>query len=431
MTGTAVDPLTKARRKNSRLIIGLMSGTSADGVDACLCEIAGFGAKSSVQIKHLASLDYPLSIRTLLTDTIANLNVEQVARLNFLIGRIFAAAALKCIEEAGYTPAEIDAIASHGQTLIHLPNANHDLLPVPATLQVGDISIIAQITGILTIGDFRPADMAQGGQGAPLVPYADFLLFRDPKLGRVIQNIGGIANLTYLPPACTQEDVIAFDTGPGNMIIDALARILTQGKASMDTDGKLAFSGTVNRQFLSRLMSDEYYATPPPKSTGREMFGVQYARKILDEYGQFAPGSRERLEGREPPENPEPPASKEPWDPAGHFRDIIATVSELTVQTIVSSYKSWVLPKGPIHEVILGGGGAQNPYFVQGLKRELSLVNPDVRVLAHKHLGIPDKAKEALAFAILGNDLIGCIANNIPNATGAAKPVAMGKLAFP
>ncbi|HHY17821.1 MAG TPA: anhydro-N-acetylmuramic acid kinase [Firmicutes bacterium] len=407
------DLISKTRAKDSRLIVGLMSGTSADGVDACLCEITGFGAGAGICVKHLSSIDYPSAVRTLLINKIGSLNVEEVARLNFLIARSFADSALKCIEEAGYHPSQIDAISSHGQTLIHLPNTNHELLPVPATLQVGDISVIAQLTGILTVGDFRPADMAQGGQGAPLVPYADFLLFRSPTLGRIVQNIGGIANLTYLPPGCTPNEVIAFDTGPGNMVIDAVVGILTQGKATMDTGGKIGLSGTVNHEFLNHLMSNEYFAKPPPKSTGREVFGIQYAKMILEEYGQYVPEHQNQ------------------WDPFSHFRDIVATISELTVQTIVSSYKAWVLPKGPIDQVILGGGGAWNPYFAQGLQKKLSQVNPNIRILTHKDLGIPDKAKEALAFAILGNNLIGCIPNNVPAATGAKKPVVMGKLALP
>lgn len=407
--------LTRICSKPSRMIIGLMSGTSADEVDACLCEISGFGPDTRARVVHLASVDYPSHVRHLLTHKIGSLDVEEVARLNFLIARVFAQATLKCIEEADYDKSDMDLIASHGQTLAHFPDTDHESLPVRATLQVGDISVIAQLTGIVTVGDFRPADMAQGGQGAPLVPFADYILFRDASLGRIVQNIGGIANLTYLPPGCTPEDVIAFDTGPGNMVVDAVVDMLTQGKQTMDTDGKLAFSGTVNRLFLDHLMSNEYFAKLPPKSTGREAFGQQYTAEILDEYKHFLG------------------TSGESWDPVPYLEDIAATVSELTVQSIISSYKSWVLPKGPIDEVILGGGGARNAYFVTRLKQELSKLNPctKVKVLTHQDFGISDKAKEALAFAILGNQFIGGMANNIPSATGAARPVVMGKLALP
>lgn len=408
-----INLLSQISSKPSKIVIGLMSGTSADGVDACLCEISGFGTKTKAVPKHLTSLDYPSSVRNLLTHKIGSLQVEEVARLNFLIAHVFAETALKCIEEAGYNASEIDLIASHGQTLVHFPDKNHESLPVPATLQVGDISVIAQRTKILTVGDFRPADMAQGGQGAPLVPFADLLLFGNPAIGRVVQNIGGIANLTYLPPACTPENLVAFDTGPGNMVVDAIVETLTHGKATMDTDGNLAFSGTVNHEFLNYLMSNKYFVKPPPKSTGREAFGMQYANKILNEYRHYVP-SHERS-----------------WDPVCHLRDIVTTVSELTVQTIVSSYKSWIVPQGPIDEVILGGGGTRNRYFVTRLQEELCSLNPCAKVLTHQDFGISDKSKEALAFAILGNQFIGGMPNNIPAATGAKGPVIMGKLALP
>jgi anhydro-N-acetylmuramic acid kinase len=408
-----IDWLTKIRSKPTRMAIGLMSGTSADEVDACLCEISGFGQETSARVVHLASLDYPSHVRHLLTHKIGNLNVEEVARLNFLVARVFAQSVLKCIEEADCDASDIDFIASHGQTLAHYPDTGHEHLPVRATLQVGDISVIAQLTQIVTIGDFRPADMARGGQGAPLVPYADLVLFGDPSLGRVVQNIGGIANLTYLPPGCIPETVVAFDTGPGNMVIDAIVDTLTQGKQTMDTDGKLAFSGTVNQEFLNYLMSHEYFAKIPPKSTGREAFGVQYTAKILDEYKRFVGAPAER------------------WALRSYLADIVATVSELTVQTMVAAYRWWILPRGPIDEVILGGGGARNAYFVTRLREELLQINPCIKVLTHQDFGISDKAKEALAFAILGNQFVGGLSNNIPAATGASGPVVMGKLALP
>ena len=403
--------LTRICSKPSRMIIGLMSGTSADEVDACLCEISGFGPDTRARVVHLASVDYPSHVRHLLTHKIGSLDVEEVARLNFLIARVFAQATLKCIEEADYDKSDMDLIASHGQTLAHFPDTDRESLPVRATLQVGDISVIAQLTGIVTVGDFRPADMAQGGQGAPLVPFADYILFRDASLGRIVQNIGGIANLTYLPPGCTPEDVIAFDTGPGNMVVDAVVDMLTQGKQTMDTDGKLAFSGTVNRLFLDHLMSNEYFASS----------------RLSQQAGKLLASSIRRRSWM---------STSTSWahprivDPVPYLEDI-ATVSELTVQSIISSYKSWVLPKGPIDEVILGGGGARNAYFVTRLKQELSKLNPCTKVLTHQDFGISDKAKEALAFAILGNQFIGGMANNIPLATGAARPVVMGKLALP
>ncbi len=408
-----MDFLTRARQKSERLMVGLMSGTSADGVDACLCAIQGFGLDTDVEIKQLLSQDYSDEVKNMLIEGLPDLCLEDIARLNFAIGRLFAQTALKCIEEAGYTPSQIDAVCSHGQTLIHLPDSNHQTLPQPATLQIGDISVIAKETGILTIGDFRPADMAQGGQGAPLVPYADFILFRDDHLGRVVQNIGGISNLTYLPPGCCIDDILAFDTGPGNMVMDAVVRILTDGKLSMDTNGQLASSGDVNHEFLEKILSHGYFRKPPPKSTGREFFGIQYAKALIDIYSQFVEDGHWN------------------YEPSVHLRNIVRTVSEATVQSITEAYKTWVIPKGSIDEVVLGGGGAYNLYLKERLTSELASLNPNARLLTHEDFGIPNKAKEALAFCILGNDLIGLLPNNVPSATGAHKPTILGKIAFP
>jgi anhydro-N-acetylmuramic acid kinase len=392
--------LDAVRSKPSRLIVGLMSGTSADGVDAVLCEIRGYGRGCDVRTMRMSSLEYPGSVRRLLLGDLRYLTAEEVARLDFLIAGIFADAALKCIHEAGLESYQVDAVSSHGQTLAHFPRPDHPALPVRATLQVGDISVIAQKTGILTVGDFRPADMAQGGQGAPLVPYADFVLLAHPDLARVVQNIGGIANCTYLPPSCSIEEIVAFDTGPGNMVIDSLVSILTGGRSAMDKDGAMASAGKVDPRLLSRLLDNPYFHLPPPKSTGREDFGTQYVADLLETVREL--GAREPC-------------------------DLVATASELTVSTIVGAYRDFILPRGRVDQVIVGGGGSRNLYLMRKLAEEL----PGVQVMRHEDLGIPGKAKEALAFAILGNELIGGNPNNVPAATGAAKPVVMGKIALP
>ncbi|MGE5579129.1 MAG: anhydro-N-acetylmuramic acid kinase [Bacillota bacterium] len=385
------------RAKQKRLIVGLMSGTSADGVDAVLCEITGSGRGLTARVIHMARIEYSPAERGLLLGDLRRLDAEEVCRLNFLIAEVFAEAALKCVEEAGLAPADVDAISSHGQTLTHFPRPDHPVLPVRATLQVGDISVIAQRTGILTVGDFRPADMAQGGQGAPLVPYVDYALLGHESLSRVVQNIGGIGNCTYLPASCSIQDVIAFDTGPGNMVVDALASILTGGRLTMDEDAKMALAGRVDRSLLGKLLDNPYFRMPPPKSTGREDFGVQYARSVLE----GAPGL-----------SPE---------------DLMATASELTVATIAGSYRDFILTKGPVDQIIVGGGGARNPYFMRRLQEEF----PKVQVMTHEDAGIPDQGKEALAFAVLGNELLMGQPNNVPSATGARKPVVMGKIALP
>jgi anhydro-N-acetylmuramic acid kinase len=388
------------RRKDARLLIGLMSGTSADGVDAALCRITGSGRNTEAEVLLLTSMEYPPPVGRLLLGDLRLLSCEEVARLNFLIGEIFAEAALKCLAEAGLTPADVDAVCSHGQTLVHFPEADHPTIPSRATLQIGDISVIAQKTGILTAGDFRPADMAQGGQGAPLVPYADYLLLTHPERGRIMQNLGGIGNLTYLPPDASPDSVRAFDTGPGNMVVDGVVSLLTQGREAMDKDGRMASSGSVNKPLLDRLLDHPYYRKPPPKSTGRELFGIQYSRWLIDAAHDMG---------------------------CSRHEDIVATASELTVQTVLGAYRDFVFPLGPVHEVILGGGGARNPYFMSRFREELG----PLKVLTHEDLGIPSKAKEALAFAILGNELLAGGTNNLPSATGARKAVVMGKIALP
>jgi anhydro-N-acetylmuramic acid kinase len=374
-----------------------MSGTSADGVDAVLCEVAGSGRGLQAKVLHMATVEYPAPVRNLLLGDLRKLSAEEVCRLNFLVADVFSSATLKCINEAGLSPSDIDAVSSHGQTLTHFPKPDHPVLPVRATLQVGDISVIAQSTGILTVGDFRPADMAQGGQGAPLVPYVDFALMAKPGVGRVVQNIGGIGNCTYLPQSCSTGEVVAFDTGPGNMVVDALVSMLTNGRETMDRDARMALSGTVDRGLLDGLLANPYFRLPPPKSTGREDFGVQYARSLLEA------------------------------SPSADPRDIVATASELTVTTIVAAYRDFILPRGPIDQVIVGGGGARNPYFMKRLREDLA----PSEVMTHEDVGIPDQAKEALAFAILGNELLMGQPNNVPAATGARKPVVMGKIALP
>ncbi|MGI6632509.1 MAG: anhydro-N-acetylmuramic acid kinase [Bacillota bacterium] len=388
------------RKKKTRRLVGLMSGTSADGVDAVLCEIAGSGRDTRAKIVRMTSTGYPESLRNMLLGDLRLLSCEEVARLNFRIGEIFADTALQCVSEAGLTPRDIDAVCSHGQTLVHLPEADHPVIPCRATLQIGDISVIAQRTGILTIGDFRPADMAQGGQGAPLVPYVDYLLIGHPTLGRIMQNIGGIGNLTYIPPGCSPDAVIAFDTGPGNMVVDAVVSIVTGGRDKMDTGGRMALSGNVHTRLLDTLLDNPYFGQPPPKSTGRELFGIQYSNALVDEAHRL---------GCSKPE------------------DIVATASELTVQTIVNAYKDHVFPLGRVDEVIVGGGGARNKYFMKRLREELT----GQRVITHDEIGIPSQAKEALAFAVLGNELLAGRTNNLPSATGAKKAVVMGKIALP
>ena len=367
-----------------RLLVGLMSGTSADAVTAAAVRLSGCVPDVSVEV--VASLQHalPTSLRAaaLAPD---ELRTPEITRLNIRFGEVFAEAALAVIEAVGETP---DAIASHGQTLAHQPEDG-------ATLQVGEPSVIVERTGVLTVAEFRYRDMAAGGQGAPLVPLADYALFRHDSLTRAVQNIGGIANVTYLPAGGSLDDVIAFDTGPGNMLIDGVVQRLSGGELRMDVDGMLAAAGTVNAWVLDAFLGHPFLELPPPKTTGREDFGAEYVD------GLAACVSLASIAG------------------------LAATVTAFTARSIAGAYRTH-LPALP-DEMIVGGGGAMNPTLMGMLRESL----PEVRVLTHEDMGISDMAKEAVAFCILANETLLGHPGNVPSATGARRAVPLGKVVFP
>jgi anhydro-N-acetylmuramic acid kinase len=375
--------------KDERLLIGLMSGTSADAVTAAAVKLRG--SVPDVQVQMLGHHQHPIpgdiaaGIRSP-----TDLTAADVARLNACLGELFAQAALRAIEELGLSPDSVDAIASHGQTIVHLPDHR-------ATLQVGEPSIIAERTGILTVAEFRYRDMAAGGQGAPLVALADYALFRSDTVSRAVQNIGGIANVTWLPAGGALDDVLAFDTGPGNMVIDEVVRLGTRGEGEMDEDGLLASRGRVDESHLARLLEHPFLELAPPKSAGREQFGREYTGRVYEEL---------RADGLS-------------------LEDCVATVTALTAAAIAHSYREH-LPALP-DEIIVGGGGAHNPSLL-GTLRELL---PEARLRTHAGAGIPDVAKEAAAFAILANESLLGRPGNVPSATGARKAVPLGKIVLP
>jgi anhydro-N-acetylmuramic acid kinase len=293
-------------------------------------------------------------------------------------------------------------VSTAGQTIWHDPQPVVEEAKVAwiehpistrSTFAIGQSAVIAERTGITTVGDLRVRDVAAGGHGAPLIAYADWVLLRDEKLGRCVQNIGGIGNVTYLPPGAKSEDVVAFDTGPGNMVIDALAEVATGGTWKYDKDGTLAANGRVVTALLDAWMDDAYFKKRPPKTTGREHFGVQFARRIMTE-AQGVP-----------------------------IEDLIATATALTAESIVNSYRDFLRSRGPIDQVIVGGGGSQNPTLMNMIRQRL----PDCQVLSHEHFQIDGKAKEAIALAIIGNDAIAGLNTNIPGATGG-RPTVLGKI---
>ncbi|MFP5247070.1 MAG: anhydro-N-acetylmuramic acid kinase, partial [Thermoanaerobaculia bacterium] len=289
-----LERLMHVATKYSRRIIGLMSGTSLDAIDVAMVRIQKHGLNATVKLEHFREYPYPPKIRSVVRELFdpKRARIDDICRYDFILGEVFAAAVLRLLEETNTKAESVDLIASAGQTIWHDPelsviNPDVDWIQHPletrATFAIGQSAVIAERTGIITVGDLRVRDVAAGGQGAPLVPYFDWVLLRHKSRGRCIQNIGGIGNVTYIPPKASWEDVIAFDTGPGNMIIDELAWIATNGRQTYDVDGALGESGTVREELLERWMSDPYFAKSPPKTTGRELFGTQFARRIVHE----------------------------------------------------------------------------------------------------------------------------------------------------
>lgn len=385
--------LNHYRACSSHRVVGLMSGTSVDGIDAALVELAGHGERLKVEMRAYCERPFPPEVRAEVLSACEAGSTEQLCRLNFRLGELFAEAALAVIAEAGLTPPEVDLIGSHGQTVHHLPPA----AGCPgSSLQLGEPSVIAERTGLTTVAEFRYRDLAAGGHGAPLAPYVDYLLLRHERRGRVIQNIGGIANLTYLPPGARLADVLACDTGPGNLVIDAATSILTGGAYPCDVNGRRAAAGQVDEEWLAELLEHPFLALAPPKSTGREMFGRPFAEAAVAE------GLRRR---RAAP-------------------DILATLTAFTAASIVLHYDRFIRPYGPLDEVILCGGGRYNPTLRRMLKERL----PGVTLRPLEDLGLSSRAKEAVAFAILAHETILGRPTNVPPATGAQHLVVLGKI---
>lgn len=391
-------PLTALIKKKNKLVVGLMSGTSVDSIDAVLVKISGTG--TSTQFRQLAFLShsFPKEFGELVLKNSrpGSGTVETISTLNILLAQFFADAVKAVARKASVPLSEIDLIGSHGQTVHHLPSPQKIFgKSVRSTLQLGDPSTIAKLTGIVTVGDFRTADMALGGEGAPLVPYFDFLAFRSKTKNRALLNIGGIANITVLPKNCSVRDVRAFDTGPGNMLVDALMKKLY--KKDFDHNGTIALSGEILPELITAMFHDPYFALRPPKSTGREAFGERFIEKIL----KHSRGARKQ--------------------------DIIATVTEFTSLSIYQQYVRFLQRKFPVDELIISGGGAHNLFMVEALKRYFA----PAHVITSDALGISSDAKEAICFALLANETIAGNPSNIPRVTGASHPTVLGKICLP
>jgi len=374
----------------AKLVIGLMSGTSGDGVDAALVAVHGVDLETRPRLLAHTTVSYPPAVRKLVLALRLDVPATKLARANFLLGELFAEAALEVARLAGVEISQVALIGSHGHTVTHLPEPKPFFgRPVAATLQIGEPAVIAERTGVTTVADFRPADVAAGGQGAPLVPYVDYILFRHESRGRIALNTGGIANITWLPPGCALEDIVAFDTGPGNMVLDVVARALL--RRPYDPDGRVAARGRPLPGVLSSLMKHPYFSRKPPKSTGREVFGLAFAEKILRKA----------------------PIAKPP--------DVLATALELTVRTIADGCRPFM---GDCREVIASGGGCHNKTLMSRLAEAIA----PVPLKTSDEFGIPADAKEAVAFAILANETAAGRPTNVPSATGASRPVVLGKI---
>jgi anhydro-N-acetylmuramic acid kinase len=381
-------------------VLGLISGTSADGIDVALARIEGAPPRLRARLENFLTVPYPAPVRRTILRVAegAGTTTEEISQLNFLIGELFAEAAITACRRFRVSLAKIDLVGSHGQTIYHQGRASRFLgRPIASTLQIGEPSVIAARTGIPVVADFRPADMATGGQGAPLVPFVDFLLYRDQRHGRVALNIGGIANVTVIPPAARPEDVLAFDTGPGNMVIDALIHQFTRGRRAFDRNARLASRGRPIRRVLDRLLADPYFRQAPPKSAGREQYGRAYVSRLLN----LARNAR-----------PE---------------DVLATATLLTPLSILAALNRYVFSPTRIDELIVSGGGAHNPLILAQLEAGLDRV----RLLRADELGVSEDAKEAFAFAILAYESWHHRPANLPAATGARRPAILGKVVYP
>jgi anhydro-N-acetylmuramic acid kinase len=382
-------------------VAGIMSGTSLDGVDVAIVDLTAQGDSLDVKTLGVYTKPYPEDLRAaLLAVSNHETHTRDIARLHFLLPQIYAECFFDCCRSAELDPATVELIGSHGQTIYHEGIAAAVLgRKAASTLQIGDGSVLAELAGIPVVSDFRPRDIAAGGQGAPLVPYVDWLLFRDQEITRVLLNIGGIANVTLLTPNCEPSQVLAFDTGPGNMVIDQLAAHYSGGAKRYDADGEMAFAGAVDPNLLASLMKHEFYRRHPPKSAGREQFGAEFVESLLklSMEMQIAPA------------------------------DLIATATHLTAATIADAICASLPEDIEECEVIASGGGVKNPVLMNFLRGELP---EEMELKITADYGIDPDFKEAIAFAVLARETWLRKTSNLPSATGARHAVVLGKVSY-
>jgi anhydro-N-acetylmuramic acid kinase len=391
----------RASNSGPMLVLGIMSGTSADGIDVALAKISGAPPRLKSKLLAHTAFPLPVAVRTeiLRVAEQASVTAGDLGQLNFRLGQVFADAARDACRKFRVDIKKIALIGSHGQTVFHQGRPSKYLgHSTAATLQIGEASIIAAQTAVTTVADFRPADIAAGGQGAPLVAFADYLLYRHETLGRVSLNLGGIANVTVIPAHAKPHQVLAFDTGPANMLIDALVRHFTKGHERFDKNAGLAAQGRGIPRLLDELLRDPYLKLSPPKSTGREYYGAAYLKKIL----ALGRGYRAKP------------------------NDLIRAATIFTSLSIVDALHRFVLPKHKIQQLVVSGGGAKNPLILAQLAAAL----PAIEILPSSQFGVPEDAKEAYAFALLAYETFHQRASNIPSATGARRSAILGKISY-
>jgi len=377
-------------KKRERLVIGLLSGTSADGIDAALVRISGHGMQSRVETVAFKTVAYSEKMRASVL-ALCHGRVPDLCRMNFVLGERFADAAKEVLRAANVDREQLDLVGSHGQTVYHVPRRTGD---VASTLQIGEPDVIAERLGVPVVADFRTRDIAAGGEGAPLSAFVDYLLFRRAGAPRALLNLGGIANVTVVTE--TAEDVFAFDTGPANMPLDETVRFMTSNQEHFDREGRQAARGQVDENLLRRLLEHPYLKLPYPKTTGRETFGADFVLPLLRGKGN------------------------------SRAIDILATLTAFTAHSIKAAFDDFVLPRARVSDVIVSGGGVHNLTLMAHLRRlfgKCPLVPTD-------ELGYNADAKEAVLFAVLANETLHGNPNNMPGATGARWPTVLGKLSL-
>jgi len=377
------------------IVAGVMSGTSADGIDVALVRIMGRGFRTRFELLSHRASPYPAPVRraVLAAMDAKSARVADLARLNFLLAELYSDAILSAQRSARV---KCELVGCHGQTLYHQGDA-HSFLgrKLAVTWQTGDGSLIATRVGVPVVSDFRPADMAAGGKGAPLVPFLDYVLFRHRRRGRIVQNIGGIGNLTAIPPRAKPEQVIAFDTGPGNMVIDALAERLLHRR--YDLDGRAAAKGEPIERVIHQVLASPFFWQKPPRTAGREQFGEDFVRWFLRRCGR------------------------------ADRNDILATATALTARTIATSVQM-MTKRAKYRDFIVSGGGAKNLTLMRMIEEQLAPMK--LKIQTTGDLGLPVDAKEAVAFALLAYQTWRRQPSNIPSATGARRPAILGKVSY-